>query len=59
MILTKIGTLGGVITCWIPTTDKYKSASLEYLVGSHNKKISQRRDKFYAKKDIDQSLRNI
>jgi phytanoyl-CoA hydroxylase len=45
-------TPGGVITCWIPTTDtNYKSASLEYLVGSHNKKISQRRDKFYAKKD--------
>ena len=43
---------GGVITAWIPLTKTHKkSATLEYLVGSHKNKSSKRLSNFYSKKD--------
>lgn len=48
-----------IITCWIPITDTTeKSASIEYLVGSHRKKISKRRKNFYAKSGYRNIIKN-
>jgi len=42
-------TPGGVITCWIPlTSTNINSGSIEYLIGSNKKKISNRLKNFYA-----------